>query len=119
MARPVSEDLRVRAVAAFRAGASCREVGDRFEIAPSSVVKWAQLERETGSLSPGKVGGHRPVKLAPHRDFILACIEETPNLTLEKLQAMLAGRNVRVCLSTIWLFLQAQGLSFKKNTSGE
>lgn len=64
MARALSEDLRARAVAAYRAGASCREVSERFGIAPSSVVKWAKRgagdgeprARQTGRPPAGKAG---------------------------------------------------------------
>jgi transposase len=117
MTRPLSEDLRVRAVAAFRAGGTCREVGTQFDIAPSSVVKWAGLETKTGSLAPGKMGGRRSILLAPHRDFILTCIEQTPHLTMKKLKVLLAERGVNVCCDTIWRFMRKEDLSFKKNSS--
>lgn len=58
MTRPYSNDLRERVVAAVAAGQSCRIVADRFDIAVSSVVKWSQRYRATGSMSPGKMGGH-------------------------------------------------------------
>jgi len=31
-----------------------------FGISPSSVVKWSQRLRATGSVAPGQMGGHRP-----------------------------------------------------------
>jgi transposase-like protein len=40
MTRPLSNDLRERAVAAALAGESCRSVAARFGVAASSVVKW-------------------------------------------------------------------------------
>lgn len=119
MATALSQDLRVRAVAAYRNGESCRSVGARFAIAPSTVVKWAGRQAETGSLKPGKMGGHRPFLLAPHRAFILTCIEATPHLTLSRLRELLAERGVDVCRDTVWRFLKAEGLSFKKNASGQ
>ncbi len=57
MARPLSNDLRERAVAAFEAGESCRSVAKRFGIGEPSVVKWAQRWRATGSVAFGKTGG--------------------------------------------------------------
>jgi putative transposase len=108
-------DLRERAVAAFRRGESCRSVAERFSIAPSTVVKWAGLEARTGSLEPGKCGGHRPVLLSAHRDWIIARLRETSHLTLHRLADELAVRGVRVSHDTVWRFLRAEGLSFKKN----
>ena len=57
--RPLSNDLRERVVAAIVGGESCRSVASRFGVAVSSVVKWSQRYRATGSVAPGKVGGHR------------------------------------------------------------
>ena len=78
MGKFYSLDLRERAVAAYLGGESCRSVGARFQIAPSTVVKWAALLKRQGDLKPGKVGGHRKRVLTPHRDFILARIQGHP-----------------------------------------
>lgn len=115
MGRYYSLDLRERAVAAFLGGESCRSVAVRFQIAPSTVVKWAALLRRQGDLRPGKTGGHRKRLLEPHRAFLLARIEDTPHLTLDKLADLLARRGVKVSPVTVWSFLKAEGLSFKKN----
>ena len=116
MTRPLSLDLRERVVAAVLAGESCRSVAARFEVAVSSVVKWSQRYRETGSVTPGKMGGHRKRMLEPHRAFIVERLEQTPHLTLHGLQAELATRGVRVSHNAVWMFLQREGLRFKKNT---
>ena len=71
MTRPLSNDLRERVVAAVAAGESCRAVASRFGVAVSSVVKWSQRYRATGSVAPGKMGGHRKPVLEPHRAFIM------------------------------------------------
>ena len=102
-------------MAAYLGGESCRAVGERFCIAPSTVVKWADLEDRTGSLEPGKCGGHRPVLLAAQRDWIVARLKETSHLTLHRLTDELAARGVRVSHDTVWRFLRAEELSFKKN----
>lgn len=59
MTRPLSLDLRERVVTSVLAGESCRSVAGRFGVAVSSVVKWSQRRRATGSVVPGKIGGHR------------------------------------------------------------
>ena len=116
MTRPYSNDLRERVVSAVRSGASCRSVALRFGVAVSTVVKWHQRYRETGSVAPGQMGGHRRWVLAPYRAFILETIEKTPHLTLHGLKAVLAERGVEVSHQAVWRFLRREGLSFKKNT---
>lgn len=116
MARPLSTDLRERVVAAVRAGESCRAVALRFGVAVSSVVKWSQRQRQTGSVSPGKMGGHCKPVLLPHRDFIVERLEQTSHLTLHKLKDELATRGVQVSHNAVWLFLRREGLRFKKNS---
>jgi putative transposase len=120
MARPYSIDLRERVVAAVRAGASCRAVAARFGVAVSSVVKWVQRAARTGSVAPGKMGGHRTPILAPHRDFILGRLEERPETTLHEMKdALMRERGVRVSHDTVWRFLRAERQSFKKKPAGQ
>ena len=115
MARPLSNDLRERVVAAVDSGESCRSVAARFEVAVSSVVKWSLRRRRTGSVAPAKMGGHRKPVLEPHRAFIVERIERTPHLTLHGLKAELAARGVKVSHTVVWAFLRREGLRFKKN----
>jgi putative transposase len=115
MTRPLSNDLRTRVVSAVVAGESCRSVAARFGVVVSSVVKWSQRYRATGSVAPGKMGGHRKPVLAPYRDFIIERLRQTPHLTLHGLQEELAARGVRVSHNAVWLFLRREGLRFKKN----
>jgi transposase len=111
---PLSNDLRQRVVAAVEGGESCRSVASRFGVAVSSVVKWSQRYRATGSVAPGQMGGHRKRLLEPHRAFILDRIGRTPHLTLHGLKDELAARGVSVSHNAVWLFLRREGLRFKK-----
>ena len=115
MTRPLSNDLRERAIAALEGGESCRQVAARFGVAVSSVVKWSQRYRATGSVAPGKVGGHCKPVLEPHRAFIAERLEQMPHLTLHKLKDELAARGINVSHNTVWMFLRREGLRFKKN----
>ena len=115
MTRPLSNDLRERVVAAVCGGESCRSVASRFGVAVSSVVKWSQRYRATGSVAPGQMGGHRKRVLEPHRAFIQQRIAQTPHLTLHGLKDELAARGITVSHNAVWLFLRREGLSFKKN----
>ncbi len=116
MVRPYSNDLRERVVSAFETGEPCRAVAARFGVAVSSVVKWSQRYRATGSVAPGKMGGHRRRVLEPHRDFIHEQISRTPHLTLHGLKDLLAAQGVKVSHQAVWTFLRSECLRFKKNT---
>lgn len=115
MARALSNDLRERVVAAVLAGETTRSVAARFGVAVSSVVKWSQRQRATGSVAPAKMGGYRRRILEPHRAFIAERISQNPQLTLHGLKAELAARGVIVSHNAVWEFLRHEGLRFKKN----
>jgi len=115
MARPLSNDLRERVVARHETGESIRAVAEMFGIAPSTVSKWAQRRRETGSVAPAKFGGHRRPVLEPHRIWIEARFAQMPELTLEGLRSALAARGIRVSYGAVQKFVHDAGLSFKKN----
>ena len=116
MTAPLSNDLRERVVAAVLNGESSRVVAARFRVAVSSVVKWSQRYRATGSVRPGKMGGHRRRILEPHRGFIVERLNQNPHLTLHGLKVELASRGIVVSHNTIWEFIRSEGLRFKKNT---
>ena len=116
MVKPYSIDLRERAVKAVIGGETTRVVADRFGVAVSSVIKWHQRYRATGTVEPGKMGGHRKIILEPHRDFIIDKINRTPHLTVRGLRDILAKRGITVSRHAVWTFLRREGLSFKKNT---
>ncbi|MDB5633408.1 MAG: hypothetical protein JWR49_2263 [Tardiphaga sp.] len=118
MTRPLSMDLRKRAMARLAAGESIRAVAAALSISPSSVVKWSQRLRTTGSAAPGRIGGYVPPKIAgAHRDWL---IERTraAAFTLRGLVAELAERGLAVDYRTVWKFVHREGLSFKKNRAG-
>jgi transposase len=116
MVRPYSNDLRERAVSAVVQGQSTRAVAEQFGVAVSSVVKWSQRYRQTGSVAPGKMGGHRKRVLEPHRAFIAERMAQTPHLTIHGLKDELVARGVKVSHNAVWEFLRREGLRFKKNT---
>ena len=86
MAGPLSNDLRERVVSAVLAGQSCHGAASRFGVSVSSAIKWSWRYRQTGSVAPGQMGGHRRPVLSDHRAFILERISQTPHLTLHGLK---------------------------------
>jgi transposase len=115
MTKPYSEDLRTRVVAAVAAGASCREAARRFSIGVSSVVRWAQRFRQTGSVAAKPMGGNRASRLKAERDWLLALVAATPDLSLHEINCALAARNVHVGYGTIWRFFANEKITYKKN----
>lgn len=113
MTRPISDDLRSRAVAAYVGGASCRAVAARFGVGEASVVRWGKRFRETGSVSPDPIGGSTS-RLAGQREWLLARIVEAPSITLQTLRRELADRGLSVGYGSIWRFVEREKLSFKK-----
>ena len=84
----------------------------------SSVVKWAARKRLSGSVTPGKMGGHRPHLIGgEHRLFVLDEVARDPNMTLHRLSAALAERGLSVHPASVGRFLHREGKSFKKNGS--
>lgn len=119
MPRPLSNDLRERVVARVAAGETVRAVASVFGVSISSVVKWSQRWRTTGSTAARPMGGKRRDAMASGRDFALARLAEQPSLPLRQLQAELAARGVRVSYGALWNFVHAEGLSFKKRPSSQ
>ncbi len=119
MTRPLSMDLRERALARVAAGESVRAVALALSVAPSSVVKWSQRQRATGSAAPGKMGGHVPPKIAGEHRVWLVARTAADAFTLRGLVAELAQHGLRVDYRTMWKFVHREGLSFKKNGSGQ
>ncbi len=64
MAKPYSMDLRERVIEAVEhEGLSCSRAAARFEVAISTTIERVNRYRQTGSVAPGQMGGHRPKKL--------------------------------------------------------
>ena len=113
--RPYSDDLRERVVAAMALGRSARWAAATFGVSVASAVRWSQRRRRTGQVSPGKIGGHRKPILLPERAWLHARLAAEPDVTLRALLAELHGRGVKASYGALWLFLDREGMSFKKN----
>ncbi len=117
MTKPLSNDLRWRAVEAVGAGMSCRAVADRFRLAPSTVVKWTRLWRETGSCAPRPQGGDkRSARIEAHAEEVLGLIAAKVDITLAEIAEHLERTHgERFAPSTIWRCLDRHAQTFKKN----
>ncbi len=119
MTQAYSADLRERALARADRGETIRLIAAELQISASCVSKWRKLRRETGELKPGKMGGHKKAVLAgANADWLRERIKSGP-FTLRKLRDELAARGIRTHQKTVWLFVHAEGLSFKKNRASD
>lgn len=115
MTAPYSMDLRERALMRKDAGQTNREIAAALQISPSCVSKWTKRKRETGSLSPARIGGLKPRTLSGDcAEWLRARIASGP-FTLRSLAAELAERGIKTHVRAVWVFVHAEGLSFKKN----
>ena len=116
MTAPYSIDLRSRALARKAAGQTHREIAAALHISPSCVSKWTRRERETGSLAPARIGGYKPRTLSgENAEWLRERVASGP-VTLRGLTAELAARGIKTQPRAVWVFLHAEGLSFKKNS---
>lgn len=117
MTVPYSVDLRERALARKAAGETHRQIAAVLRISPSCVSKWTRRERETGSLAPAQIGGYKPRALWGDCAAWLRERVASGPVTLRGLTAELAERGIKTQPRAVWVFLHAEGLSFKKNPS--
>jgi transposase len=108
-------DLRERVVEAVEGdGLSCNQAAARFGVAISTAIDWVNRHRRTGSVAPGRMGGHRPKKLVgEYRDWLLQRCRDS-DFTLRGLVAELAGRGLSVDYRVVWAFVHEENLSHKK-----
>lgn len=114
MARPYSMDLRDRVVAAVDGGLSRRQAARQFGVSYSVAIEWMKRLRETGSVAPGQMGGQKPRKISgEHSTWLTARCRERA-FTLHGLVAELGERGLKVDYRSVWDFVHAEKLSFKK-----
>jgi transposase len=107
-------DLRERVVAAVAGGLSRRQAAARFGVSYSVAIYWLKRLRETGSVAPGQMGGHKPRKISgEHRDWLMARCRAGA-FTLHGLVAELAARGLVVDYRSVWEFVHDEKLSYKK-----
>jgi putative transposase len=110
-------DLRERAMARKAAGETNRQIAEALQISPSCVSKWTKRQRETGSLEPAQIGGYKTRTLSGDcAQWLRARVASGP-FTLRGLAAELAERGIKTHPRAVWVFVHAEGLSFKKNAA--
>ncbi len=116
MSKALSLDLRQRVVAAVRdEGLSHRAAAARFRVSAASISRWRALERQSGDLRPGPLGGDRRSRtVEAHAETILRLFEARRDMTIEELRTELAGHGLRFGYGTLWRFFARHRLTRKK-----
>lgn len=119
MAKPYSEDLRIKIKMAIDAGHTRPAVARMFKVAISTIERYLARWKQTGSLKPDKFGGHQRHKLADHEAVVRRMVAEGSDQTLAELCDALAAQGIAVSTSALDRFLKSRGLSYKKNTCSQ
>ena len=119
MGKPYSIDLRERVVAAVvTGGLSCNLAAKQFGVGISTAINWVKRLRETGNVAPGKMGGHKPKAISSEHAVWLSQRIRAGDFTLRGLVAELGERGLKVDYRSVWEFVHAEKLSFKKKRGG-
>ena len=118
MGKPYSVDLRKRVVAAIEGGMSRNQAAKQFGVAISTAINWMKRVDETGSVAPGQMGGHKPKSILGEHAVWLSQRIKDGDFTLRGLVGELAERGLKVDYRSVWEFVHAEKLSFKKKRGG-
>ena len=112
-----SADIRGRVIARVESGSSRREAADQFEVSPSSAIRWVSSYRATGSCAAKPRGGSTS-PLEKHTDFLLALIEEQPDLTLDEIVCAMRKQRIPGSRTSVWRFFKRHDITFEKKACG-
>ena len=117
MGRTLSQDLRSRVIAAVDGGLSRNAAAERFGVAVSTAVRWVRVWRTSGIATARPKGGDlRSQRIEAFGGVILDAVAAEVDITITELADMLRQEHgASFARSTIWRFLDRQGLTFKKN----
>lgn len=116
MARPYSEDIRLRVVARVESGVSRREAAEQFDICPSTAIKWMQRVDETGGCAAKPMGG-RVSPLDRRKKELLALIAEAADATLDEIVQAMHRRKIPGSRTSLWRFLDRHKITLKKKSA--
>ena len=89
----------------------------RYQLIPGHDLpaRSGRFRRLQGHARPKPQGGDKTSHgIEAHAEVILEAVPVQPDITLEELRALLAGRGVSVAVSTLWRFFDRRGITLKK-----
>lgn len=110
-----SQDLRDGVIdAVVRGGESRRSASRRFGVSEALAIKLVQRYERVGDRRCAGTGGHRPSKVKPERNWLLAQLAAEPDITLSALSVrLLAERGVWADTSMPSRFFIGEGMRAK------
>jgi transposase len=121
MSKPLSMDLRERAIAAYERGEGTQaEVAELFGIGEATLRRWLRRARETGSVAPITDYPHGPSPKIEHANLLVLeeLMRETPDATNAELaERMEARTGISVSAATISRAVNILGWTRKKSSS--
>ena len=119
MPPPPSMDLRQRIVDAYQNGeGTCRELGERFGVAPSTVSVLTKNLEVRGTLKPLPNRGRQTFWQPKQQEALREVVEAKTDATLQQMAEALVPRLHRqLDTSAVWRGLQRLKLTRKKKTS--
>jgi transposase len=116
MPRAYSADMRARVIARVESGASRREAAEHYEVSASTAVTWVKCFHESGRCAAKPRGGSVS-PLEEHGEFLLALIDEQPDLTLDEVVCAMRKHKVPGSRTAVWRFFQRHKITFKKSAA--
>ena len=116
MGKIISMDIRERFCRYIEMGSSARAAGRALMISPATATRFARSVHSGDTLVPKK-RGRKPGtgKLASYMHFLIARVEQSPDITLFELRdALKAAHGVQAHHSSIDVALKRAGLTYKK-----
>jgi transposase len=101
-------------VAAIEGGMSRNQAAKQFGVAISTAIGWMKRVDETGSVEPS----YKPKAISGEHAVWLSQRIKDGDFTIRGLVAELAGRGLKVDYHSVWDFVHAEKLSFKKKRGG-
>ena len=103
MGKPLSMDLRSRALAAVAEGMSCRAAAQRFRVVAATVIRWHDQRCSTGYAAKAQGGDTRSRRIEAQRD-----------MTLDELRRKLGQAGVTVAIWTLHRFFARHEITQKR-----
>lgn len=120
MPSAASRDLRLRVVAAYRAGeGTYEELAARFSVGMASVNRWLRRMRESGTVEPRPHGGGQQLRIqGEDEEFLRKLVERHPDWTEAELgNEVRSARGLDVSDVTVGRAVRRLGYSVKKKRS--
>nr|WP_246754472.1 IS630 family transposase [Bradyrhizobium diazoefficiens] len=118
MGKPYSLHLRKRVFAAIEGGMSPNQAAKQLGVAISTAISWMKRVDETGSVEPSRMGGYKPKAISGEHAGLAVAADQGQRFHHTGARCRACGRGLKVDYHSVWDFVHAEKLSFKKKPGG-